>query len=1103
MRIVRYITKLHLINWHYIEYKTINLSNRINYLTGETGSGKSTILDALQLIILGDLKGHYFNKAANENSKRKLIEYLKGMIQENSTEGKKFLRDKIDFNSYIVIEVLNSTTNETFCLGVVFEVKKDSNNLDHSFFRLKGSLPQNGFVTNNKPLSIKEIKEEYGKLLKTYSTEEYTESFLNEYMGKLKKGFYDVFKRAVAFKPPSSIEEFISKFICDDIKIDVEDMVVPIKIYKKMEQEAQKTENQIQKLQEICDKFNKYSKLKEEYKFSRYVYDRSNYEIEEIKLLKLKEELKDAKRFIENGNIQRNELDKIIKDLEEKINKIKYNIEHSDKNVLSNEIEDLNKKIDDCKRSKKLFDSEVIKFERWNQCLDFYSLLNENNDIDIINFKREIGQMRLYNLHLENFFDLNTRLKDIQKHLQKRYDDAIIKIKEFNTENDKLNEELNRLSNGIVYPKYIEKLKEIFQNKLLTLYGSNIEVNILADLIDIKDKTWLDALEGYMNKQKYYLIVDPKYYQDILDIYNKLDKTKYYDVGIVDIEKIINDNYKVIDNSLAEEVITNNEYARVYVDYLLGRVIKCDDINKIRNYRTAITKDCFLYKGYIARRLNPDLYLRNRCIGSETRRMRINELKKELDTLKKAIDCNIAVKDSITGYFNLKVYSKEEIENKIFEQEKIVSIKMLEEEKLKKEEELSKVDLLYIESLEKEYKNLVNEKEIKNNVKEKLIKEIGNNEGTCNKVIQQIIEQESRNIYLQKQLNNNYGIEWIEDVGASGFENELSKYKKYNTMLTIYEEKKIGLEDKIKNAFGNIKELRRNYCVKNGLTWNSESEENKRFLEQLNMLVETKFPEYLEKIELQRKKAYDAFKNDLLSRLKDAIDKTEEQISFINRSLNKISFGEKKYRFIVKPKAKYREFYDMLKFEFLGMDLGADIFASQYKDQIEFLFNLIINTTEELKGNELEQLRKQIDIYTDYKTYLEFDMEQTAGEDISDLSKTLEKNSGGETQSPFFIAVLAAFANHYRIYNTKDSDAMRLIIFDEAFSKMDEGHSRMSIELLRKLGFQAIIAAPDDKIPVIGPNSDKIIYVKNQNKRKISLVEFDDEEIDDLINGVV
>ena len=41
---MRYITKLHLENWHYIEYKTIDLSNNINFLTGQTGAGNQLLL---------------------------------------------------------------------------------------------------------------------------------------------------------------------------------------------------------------------------------------------------------------------------------------------------------------------------------------------------------------------------------------------------------------------------------------------------------------------------------------------------------------------------------------------------------------------------------------------------------------------------------------------------------------------------------------------------------------------------------------------------------------------------------------------------------------------------------------------------------------------------------------------------------------------------------------------------------------------------------------------------------------------------------------------------------------------------------------------------
>ncbi|MEA4827036.1 MAG: SbcC/MukB-like Walker B domain-containing protein, partial [Clostridium sp.] len=381
-----------------------------------------------------------------------------------------------------------------------------------------------------------------------------------------------------------------------------------------------------------------------------------------------------------------------------------------------------------------------------------------------------------------------------------------------------------------------------------------------------------------------------------------------------------------------------------------------------------------------------------------------------------------------------------------------------------------------------------------------LIEEIGKKKLVVEKGAQKIIAQEDECRRIKKILYENYEEEWINSIGEKSFDNAVNKLKNYNTILTTSEEEYKSVDKKRLEQFKKVTDLRREYCVKNSLTWDTHVEENEKYIRHLKLLVETKLPEYIEKISIQKEKAYAAFKNDLLSRLKDAIDKTEEQVTFINRSLEKMNFGEKRYKFIVRPKKNYIAFYNMLKHDFLGMNLTLNLFEEKYKDQIEFLFNLIVNTTQNLNGNDMEQLRKQIDIYTDYKTYLEFDMEQKIGTDKSDLSKTLTKNSGGETQSPFFIAVIAAFANHYRIYNSKDNNTMRLIIFDEAFSKMDEEHAMISIQLLRKLGFQAIIAAPDDKIPVIGPNADKIIYAKNENKRRITIAEFEDKEIEKLIN---
>ena len=1097
---MRYITKLHLINWLYIEYKTINLSNDINFLTGETGSGKSTIIDALQLLILGDIKGKFFNKAASDNSKRELIDYLKGMIHENSDDGKKFLRDNMDFSSYIVMEVHNTQRDDKFCLGVVFDVRKD-NVFDHSFFMLDKPLPEGGFLKDNKPLSIKELKEEYGRDLRTFSTEEYKEHFLNEYMGKLNKGYYDIFKKAVAFKPPGSIEEFIARFICDDVKIDVEDMVYPIKIYKKLETEADNIENEINELQDISSVFKNYGKAEADYNKADYVCDRSSLELKHIDVLKHKESYNDANKFMEQGREKSEEYQNSLKAIDDEILDISTRIENSDESILSREISQLNNQIESCLNEKKSFDSETARFERWYRCLDYYADINEMN-FNIAHMRNQISKMRKYDLSYNSFKDLNTNLDLLQKKIEEIYENKAANLNRMNAELNDRNDELKRLNKGIAYPKYIEDIKNIFEEKLSRKYSEKIAVNILADLIDVKDKQWLDAIEGYMNKQKYYLIVEPKYYQDVINIYADLDRDKYYGVGIVDIDKIREDGYKADSGSLACEIVTEDENARIYTDYLLGRVMKCDDVSSIRKYRTAITKDCFLYKGYIARRLNPDSYKKNRCIGSESRRIRIKELKEEIDNLNKQIIYDDEIRSQLSAFVKYAVYSDEDIEDIINRQKDILSLATLTRQKDKKEQQLSKIDMFYCEKLKKE---LADKKLARDDVDAKyksLIKDMGKYEEVISNERDQIIYLESQYTGMADDINTKYDDEFVENIGSDFFGEELSKAGgNYNTLLTMYENKKRKLFAVKTGKFDELKKTRREYCLKYSLSWDYECDDNKKYEDKLMSLKDTKFPEYKEKIALQRKKAYEAFKNDLLSRLKDAIDKTQEQVKFINRSLSKMNFGDKKYRFLVRPKAKYREFYDMLESDFLGISLGAEVFENQYKDQINFLFDLIVNTTNNLDAGSQEQLRKQINLYTDYKTYLEFDMEQTAGGDTSDLSKTLGKNSGGETQSPFFIAVLAAFANHYRIYNRKDNDTIRIIIFDEAFSKMDEEHSKMSIRLLREIGFQALIAAPDEKIPVIGPESNEIIYVKNENKRRISVVEFSDDEIDELISG--
>ena len=89
------LSKICLNNWHYIDRKILTLNEGINFFTGHSGSGKSTVIDALQIVLYANTDGRgFFNKAAADDSDRNLIEYLRGMVNISENNESEYLRNK-------------------------------------------------------------------------------------------------------------------------------------------------------------------------------------------------------------------------------------------------------------------------------------------------------------------------------------------------------------------------------------------------------------------------------------------------------------------------------------------------------------------------------------------------------------------------------------------------------------------------------------------------------------------------------------------------------------------------------------------------------------------------------------------------------------------------------------------------------------------------------------------------------------------------------------------------------------------------------------------------------------------------------------------------
>ena len=120
-------TRIALNNWHYISRKVLSLNREINFFTGHSGSGKSTVIDAMQLVLYANTDGRgFFNKAAADDSDRSLIEYLRGMVNIGENNEFSYLRNQ-NFSSTIVLEMQLTGTENFQCIGIVFDVNTASN----------------------------------------------------------------------------------------------------------------------------------------------------------------------------------------------------------------------------------------------------------------------------------------------------------------------------------------------------------------------------------------------------------------------------------------------------------------------------------------------------------------------------------------------------------------------------------------------------------------------------------------------------------------------------------------------------------------------------------------------------------------------------------------------------------------------------------------------------------------------------------------------------------------------------------------------------------------------------------------------------------------
>lgn len=122
---------------------------------------------------------------------------------------------------------------------------------------------------------------------------------------------------------------------------------------------------------------------------------------------------------------------------------------------------------------------------------------------------------------------------------------------------------------------------------------------------------------------------------------------------------------------------------------------------------------------------------------------------------------------------------------------------------------------------------------------------------------------------------------------------------------------------------------------------------------------------------------------------------------------------------------------------------------------------------------------------------MDYDILIHSGDDKTQkFSKICREKSGGETQTPYYVAIAASFQ---QIYST--GETIRVIILDEAFDKMDEARIVSMLDFFKKLDFQIILAAPTSRLELIGEQADQIIMIHTDSSHYSFSEEFSYDEL--------
>ena len=1049
------LTKIKLINWHYFQNETLNVDGSF-LLSGENASGKSTILDAIQLVLTTSTKS--FNLATTVGEKRSKRD-LKGYVRcKTGEEGNAYYRTG-SVISYVALEFYEESKDRFFTIGVKIDSPDAESELKKKWFKVEAPIDDISFIVGNKP-ALDEQFTVNGKRVPLIQTTSEAKNQFRARLGHLDENFFEMIPKSIAFKPMDNVKSFINKFILPEKKIDVDTLRENIRNLREMQTILAEVRKQIDQLQAIL---SKYEELKEN--------DRDILVIDILlKLASLADKEQKIEAEIENKtkkesafsrkNHDIEEAEQSLNSLVEKNNEVQVAIKTSDCAMLiaklQNELTIIAEKKKSLMEKMKGLSAGLVKAEAAVRAIGA-----EKSPVTLLDVRSISGT----DINDERKADIVVSLGSvIGREISAAYAEqssCMQKSRECSEKKEQLKREVELLKkNQMSYPANTVRLQKLIADELANRRIDS-EVRVFADLLEVTEPEWQDAVEGYLNTQRFNLIVNPNVYDIAAEVYDR-HKAEIHTVALVNTGALDLDA-STDDSSLAGTVTSENRYALAYAREILNRVIRCRDVRELKVHNVSITSGCMLYQGKAVRKIKPEVY-KTPYIGKYALKRQLEikteDLARNEDEIKKLREKENAIADKIKA---LQGFNQELLLGYVSVPGELKGV-TADFTRVKSELRDAEADPNIIE-LNIKAQKLAEEIEKQKKTLDGLKKDGNNLERDCREILGRIESLRSERELLMAEI----GAMTADYPGArASAKQKLDDHLKSKNAGTIFENylpRRKTLENQRIRKYGDLTSLQAKY--KDGELGTGDSEDvifeyNTEFAE----LSKHDLIQCEEKLEDARKDCELEFRENFLSKMRENIETAKDIFAGLNRSLKDIKYGHDSYRFMLGPNALKQGLFEMITSDINigGMTLFSSLFEEQYHEEMEDLFSKL--TESDTAGDSILQE------YTDYRGYLDYDIEVTSNGKTQLFSKIYGEKSGGETQTPYYVAIAASFAQMYSL-----GDSIRIIMLDEAFDKMDDERIASMMKFFKDQNFQVILATPPAKMETIGEYVDDIFVV--------------------------